>query len=151
MGSGWEGGGGTGSADGGRRLAFGVEGVTVEFVAVVVEERGREGIRDAGFVPLAALDGGAGLGRVSMLSLRMRSRAFVVSSTMSSFDRERDRERVRKLYILLSNLVRLEGRSSSACEQGNFISSDGLSWMSFILSSTDVGPLWDEGLRRGML
>lgn len=57
-------------------LALGVAGVTVVFVAVVVEERGREGIREAGFAPGMAVG---------------------FCSGGSCFDRERDRDLVRKL------------------------------------------------------
>lgn len=39
-----------------RFEGLGVPGVTVVFVAVVVEERGRDGIRDAGFEPWVCLD-----------------------------------------------------------------------------------------------
>lgn len=39
-----------------RFEALGVPGVTVVLVAVVVEERGRDGIRDAGFEPWVCLD-----------------------------------------------------------------------------------------------
>jgi len=42
---------------GGSLRALGFAGVAVELVAVVVEERGRDGIRDVGLVPLAVLTG----------------------------------------------------------------------------------------------
>lgn len=57
-------------------LALGVAGVTVVLVAVVVEDSGREGMREAGFAP------GMGVG---------------FCSGGSCFDRERDRDLVRKL------------------------------------------------------
>lgn len=49
---------------------------------------------------------------------------------------ELNRKADNKGQTLLSNFVRREGLSSSACEQGSFISSDGRNWISFILSSS---------------
>jgi hypothetical protein len=46
---------GTGMEEGGCRLALGVPGVIVEFVAVVVEDMGREGILCGGFEPEGSL------------------------------------------------------------------------------------------------
>lgn len=78
-------------------------GVTVEFVAVVVDEIGRDGMRDIGLVPFVSFDlgGNAGFFPCSPFSWCMRSRDFEVEalgeSSVSCLDLERDRERVRKL------------------------------------------------------
>ena len=80
-------------------------GVTVELVAVVVDESGRDGMRDAGLVPFASFDlgGSSGFFPCSPFSWCICSRDFEVealgesSVSCSRLDLERDRERVRKL------------------------------------------------------
>lgn len=78
---------GTGIADCNCFLAFGVPGVTVELVAVVVEDMGREGILDGGLVPEVSFvwlfRGLSGIG------------SWLRGGEWSVFERERDR--VRKL------------------------------------------------------
>ena len=149
---------GVGRPEAGRLDALGVEGVAVEVVFEVVDERGREGIREAGLEPFGAPLGVSCLGLWSMLARCMRGWS-EEEEWESCFDRERDLERVRKLYIwtttytmsghwfvatlgtrhtLLSSFVRLEGLSSRSAEHGNFISSEGLSWISFMLSSPPI-------------
>lgn len=84
---------GVGSAEAGRL------GVAVELVVDVVDERGREGIRDAGLEPLGVPGVVSGFRRWSRLARCMRSGLEESESWCSCFDRERDLERVRKLYI----------------------------------------------------
>jgi hypothetical protein len=88
---------GVGSPEAGRFDALGVEGVAVEPVFEVVDERGREGILDAGLEPF----GVSGLRLWSRLPRCMRGWSVEEEweSGASCFDRERDLERVRKLYI----------------------------------------------------
>lgn len=78
---------GTGIADCGFFLGFGVPGVTVVLVAVVVEDIGREGILDGGLEPescfLWLFRGTSGTG------------SWLRGGERSVFERERDR--VRKL------------------------------------------------------